>query len=103
MLNNKKLKLKDVITSSMSTIVDRTCCFFVCFFFSNEQRAATTRQGIMRMLNGYKEIPKTSSRQSTILDFKSSVETRASPLVLLDIGDDDPSNQPMTQEEVLPP
>jgi hypothetical protein len=29
MLNNKKLKLKDVITSSMSTIVDRTCCCFL--------------------------------------------------------------------------
>jgi hypothetical protein len=24
----KNKKLKDVITSSMSTIVDRTCCFF---------------------------------------------------------------------------
>jgi hypothetical protein len=28
MLNNKKLKLKDVITSSICTIVDRTCFFF---------------------------------------------------------------------------
>jgi hypothetical protein len=25
-------KLKDVITSSMSTIVDRTCCFFFVLF-----------------------------------------------------------------------
>ena len=49
------------------------------FFFSNEQRAATTRQGIMRMLTGYKEIPKKAfSCQTTVLDFlKSSVETRA--------------------------
>jgi hypothetical protein len=25
----KNKKLKDIITSSMSTIVDRTCCFFL--------------------------------------------------------------------------
>ena len=70
-----------------------------------EQRAATIRQGIIRMLTGYKEIPKkTLSRQTTVLDFlKSSVETRASPFVLLDIGDNDLNNQPIVQEEVPPP
>ena len=58
----------------------------------------------MKMLTGSKEIPKkTLSRQTTVLDFKSSVETCASPLLLLDIGDDDPSNQPIVQEEVPPP
>jgi hypothetical protein len=56
------------------------------------------------MLTDYKEIPKkTLSRQTRVLDFKSSVETRASPLVPLDIGDDDPSNQAIAQEEVSPP
>lgn len=56
------------------------------------------------MLTDYKEIPeKTLSRQARVLDFKSSVETRASPLVPLDVGDDDPSNQPILQEEVPPP
>ena len=65
------------------------------FFFLNEHRAATTRQGIMRMLTGYQETPKkTSSRQTTVLDFfKSSVETHASPFVLSDKGGDDPNNQ----------
>jgi hypothetical protein len=75
---------------------------FLIFFF---ERAATTRQGIIRMLTGYKEIPKKAlSRQTTVLDFlRSSVETRASPFLLLDIGDDDPNNQPIVQEEVPPP
>jgi hypothetical protein len=49
----------------------------------------------MRMLTGYQETPKkTSSRQTTVLDFfKSSVETHASPFVLSDKGGDDPNNQ----------
>jgi len=49
----------------------------------------------MKMLTGYKEIPKkTLSCQTAVLDFlKSSVETRASPFVPLDIEDDDPNNQ----------
>jgi hypothetical protein len=35
----KKLKLKDVITSSICTIVDRTCChFFYSFSLRNDQR-----------------------------------------------------------------
>jgi len=57
----------------------------------------------MRMLTGYKEIPKkTFSCQTTVLDFlKSSVETRASPFVPLDIGDDYPNNQPIVQEKWL--
>jgi hypothetical protein len=59
----------------------------------------------MRMLTGYKEISKkTLSRLTTVLDFfMSSVESRASPFVLTDIGDDDPSNQPIVQEEVSAP
>jgi hypothetical protein len=57
------------------------------------------------MLTGYKEIlKKTLSRQTTVLDFlKSSVETRALPFVLLDIGHYDPNNQPIVQGEVPPP
>jgi hypothetical protein len=56
------------------------------------------------MLTGNKEISKkTLSRQTTALDFRSSVETRASPFILLDIGDDDPNNQAVVQEEVPPP
>ena len=74
-------------------------------FFSNEQRAAPNRRGITRVLTGYKETrKKTLSRQATVLDFfKSSVETRASPFVLLDIGEDNPCNQATVQEEVPPP
>jgi hypothetical protein len=34
--------------------------------------------------------------------FKSSSGTRASPHVMLDIGDDDPDNMPTVQEEVPP-
>ena len=40
-------------------------------------------------------------RQTSALDFfKSSSWTYASPPVLLDIGDDDPDDQPAVQEEV---
>jgi hypothetical protein len=44
------------------------------------------------------------SRQTSVLDFfKSSSGTHESPLVLLDIGDDDPDDPPTVKEEVSPP
>jgi hypothetical protein len=75
---------------------------------SNEQRAATTGQGIMRMLACYEEVLKEKkrslSRQSSVLDFfKSHSETHASPLVLLDIRGDDPNDPCTVKEEVPPP
>jgi hypothetical protein len=43
------------------------------------------------------------SRQTSVLDFfKSSSETRVSPPVLLDIGDDDPDDRPTVPKEVPP-
>jgi hypothetical protein len=62
----------------------------------NEQRAATSREGIMRPLTGYEEIVKEkgpSSRQSSVLDFFSSPGSRALPSVLSNSGNDDPRLQ----------
>jgi hypothetical protein len=72
----KNLKQPDTKKRTMA-ILQWTAClnsmrlassYLGTFFF---ERAARTRQGIMRMLTGYKEIPKkTLSRQTTVLDFK---------------------------------
>jgi hypothetical protein len=37
----KKIKLKDVITSSICTIVDRTCCFWSAFSHPTKIRILT--------------------------------------------------------------
>jgi hypothetical protein len=72
---------------------------------SHKQRAATTRQGLMRMLACYEEIVKEKKRflscQGTMLGFfKSSSGTVASPAVLLNIGDDDTDDPSAVQDEV---
>jgi hypothetical protein len=63
----------------------------------NRQSVATTRRGIMRLLACCEEIlkeekeKKSLSQQNLLSDFfKSSSGTGSLPLVLLDIGDDDP-------------
>jgi hypothetical protein len=71
----------------------------------NKQRVAATGQGITRMLVCCKDILKEKKRslnrqRSVIAFFKSSLWTRASPPVLLDIGYDDLHDQPAVQEEV---
>jgi hypothetical protein len=72
---------------------------------SNEQRAASTRQGNIRMLACYEEMLKEKvslSRQTSMPDFfKSSSRTCASPPVLLDTGDDDRDDPTTVQEEAL--
>jgi hypothetical protein len=71
----------------------------------NKQQSAAAGQGITRMLACCKEILKerkrSLSRQCSVLTFFKSSGTRASPLVLLDIGDDDLHDQPAVKEEVL--
>jgi hypothetical protein len=80
---------------------------------SNEQRAATIRQGIKKMLACYEENlnkkkkkkknKRSLSRQILVLDCsKSCSRTRTSPPVLLDNRDDDPDNAPTVKEEVPP-
>lgn len=77
-------------------------------FDLNEQRAATIRQGVMRMHACCQEILKEKERslscQTSAIDFfKSSSGTRVSPPVLLNTGDDDPDAQPRVLYEVPPP
>jgi hypothetical protein len=73
---------------------------------SNEQRTATPRPGLMRMLACYEEILKRGSglsRQTSVLDFlKSSSGTHALTLALLGIGDGDTGDTFSVQEEVRP-
>jgi hypothetical protein len=62
-------------------------------FDCNEQRTPVTRQGIMQVFPCCEETPTEKkrylSRQNSVLGFvKSSLPTRASPRVLLGIGDD---------------
>jgi hypothetical protein len=70
---------------------------------SKEQRAATTTERIIRMLAYCEEIVKEKkmclARKASMLDF---LKFFISPPVLLDIGDDDPDNQPTVREEVCP-
>jgi len=72
-----------------------------------EQRAATTRQGIIRMLACYEEMLEEEvslSRQTSVSDFfKSSSGTCESPPELLDIGDDCPDDPTTVHEEALSP
>jgi hypothetical protein len=62
----------------------------------------------MRLLAGYEKVLKEEkkrhlSRQTSVLHFcKSPSGTHASPLVLLEIGDDS-DDPPTAQEEVTPP
>jgi len=67
----------------------------------NEQRAATSREGITRMLLGYEEILK-MSRQTSVFDLRSFSGTLACPFVLFGSGDD-PDDPPTVQYEVPPP
>ena len=76
--------------------------------YSKEQQAATIRQGIMRILAWYVEIPqgknKSLSCKTSVLDFfKSSSGILALSPVMLDIGDDDPNNPPPVPEVGPPP
>jgi hypothetical protein len=70
-----------------------------------KQRAAATRQEIMRILACYEEILK-EKRGLCLTGFqyliflKSSSQNPISPPVLLDIGHDDPDDPPTGQEEV---
>jgi hypothetical protein len=72
-----------------------------------EQRAATTRQGIIRMLACCGEMLQEEislSRQTSVSDFfKSSSGIRASPPKLLDIGDDCPDGLTTVHEEAISP
>jgi hypothetical protein len=72
----------------------------------NEQRAATARQGIMKMLACFEEIlqEKNSSlslARSVIDFFKLSSGTHALPPVLVDIGGNDSDGPPGVSEEVI--
>lgn len=73
----------------------------------NEQQAAETGQGIMRMRAGNGEILKEKkrflSRQTLELDFfQPSSGTHASPPVYLDTGDVDPVRKPPTVQGEVP-
>ena len=73
-----------------------------------EQRAATTRQGIIRMLACYEgmleEEEVSLSRQTSVSDFfKSSSGTCVSPPELLDIGDGCPDDPTTVHDEALSP
>lgn len=67
----------------------------------NEQRAAAAGQGIMRAFAGCEEILKNnrslSGQTSEFGSLKSSSEAPTSPLVLLDIADDDPDDSSIVQ------
>ena len=73
----------------------------------NEQRAATTTQGIIWISSYYGNILQKKryfSLHTSVLDFfKSSAGTSASPPVLMDTGNNDPDDLPIFQEEGLPP
>jgi hypothetical protein len=74
----------------------------------NQQRAAKTRQGFIKMLAFYENILKEKKRslshQTSMLDFfKSSSGTYASPSMLLDIGGDDPDDSSQVQKKVPSP
>lgn len=74
---------------------------------SNEQRAVTTSHETLRVLPMRRFCRKTRRDfpcHKSVLDFiKLSSGTRASPLVLLDIGYDDPNYLPTVQAEMPPP
>jgi hypothetical protein len=67
----------------------------------NGQRAAATGQGICDEILKEKKV---SLSYQTLLRyfFNTSPGARASPPVLLDIGDDDPDDLPAVQDEVPP-
>ena len=72
----------------------------------NKKQAATTTEGLMRMLTYNVKILKGKmflSRHTSVLDFKSSTGTRASPPVLSDVGDHDPDDMLTVQVEVPHP
>jgi hypothetical protein len=70
-----------------------------------EQRIATTRQGIIKMLACYEKIlnEKPLSRQNPMLHFfKTSSRNRASSPVSLYVANEDPFDPPTAQKKVPP-
>ena len=67
----------------------------------NVQRAAATGQGICEEILKEKKMS-LSCRTSLLCFFSTSPGARASPPVLLDIGDDDPDDPPAVQDEAPP-
>ena len=72
----------------------------------NKKQAATTREWLIRTLTYNVKILKGKrflSCHTSVLDFKSSTGTHASPPALLDVGDHDPDNMLTVQVEVTHP
>ena len=67
----------------------------------NGQRAAATGQGVCDEILKEKKTS-LSGQHSLLCFFSTSPGARASPPVLLDIGDDDPDDPPRVQDEAPP-